>query len=111
MVTAAPTWDTVPSRRRARTTSTVSRSRSMGRSNGIPCSGSTCTRWLEPRPSTNRPPERWSTVAAAMAMVGALRTNTLEMAVPRRIRDVAVAHAARMANWSPPCPSATHADS
>ena len=58
-----------------------------------------------------RPPERSSTVAAAMAMVGALRTKTLLMLVPRWMRCVATAQAARMANWSPPWPSATHADS
>jgi hypothetical protein len=46
-----------------------------------------------------------------MAMVGTLRTNTLLMLVPSRMRVVAVAQAARMANWSPPWPSATQADS
>ena len=45
------------------------------------------------------------------AMVGTLRTKTLLMLVPRRMRLVAVAQAARMANWSPPWPSATQADS
>lgn len=50
-------------------------------------------------------------MAAAMAIVGTLRTKTLLMLVPRRMRDVAVAQAARMANWSPPWPSATQADS
>jgi hypothetical protein len=59
----------------------------------------------------NRPADSWSTVAAAMPMVGALRTNTLEMLVPRRMRRVTAAQAPRMANWSPPWPSATHADS
>ena len=44
-----------------------------------------------------------------MPMVGALRTNTLEMLVPSRMRSVDTAHAASTANWSPPCPSATHA--
>src|SRR6266404_2942264 len=58
-----------------------------------------------------RPAERWSSVAAAIAMVGIVRTKTLVMLVPRRIRDVWVAQAANTANWSPPCPSATHADS
>src|SRR5436853_4686276 len=58
-----------------------------------------------------RPEERWSTVAAAIAIVGIVRTKTLVMLVPRRIREVWVAQAAKTANWSPPCPSATHADS
>jgi hypothetical protein len=59
----------------------------------------------------NRPPETSSTVAAAIAIVGAVRTKTLVMLVPSRMRDVRTAAAARVANWSPPCPSATHADS
>ena len=50
-------------------------------------------------------------VAAAIAIVGAVRTNTLVMAVPRRTRLVRRAQAARTANWSPPCPSATQTDS
>jgi hypothetical protein len=33
-----------------------------------------------------------------MPIVGALRTKTLEMLVPRRIRRVATAHAPRIAN-------------
>ena len=56
-----------------------------------------------------RPPERWSIVAAAMAMVGALRTKMLEMLVPRRMREVWTAQAASTANWSPPWPSVTQA--
>ena len=59
----------------------------------------------------NRPPESSSTAAAAIAIVGAVRTNTLVMAVPRRTRLVRRAQAARMANWSPPCPSATQTES
>ena len=50
-------------------------------------------------------------MAAAIAIVGAVRTNTLLIAVPSRMRRVAVAQAARIANWSPAWPSATHADS
>jgi len=59
----------------------------------------------------NRPAERWSSVAAAIAIVGTVRTKTLVMLVPSMMREVWVAHAASTANWSPPCPSATHADS
>ena len=44
-------------------------------------------------------------------MVGALRTYTLLMLVPNLIREVSRAQAVRIENWSPPCPSATHADS
>ena len=39
---------------------------------------------------------------AAMAIVGAVRTNTLLMLVPSLMRDVRMAQAARIANWSPP---------
>ena len=67
-------------------------------SNTNPCSGSTCTLWLVPRPSTNLPLEKWSTEAAAMAMVGALRTNTLVMLVPKRIFLVLRAQAVRIEN-------------
>src|SRR5579872_5419597 len=35
----------------------------------------------------------------------ALRTKTLLIAVPRRIRVVVSAHAVSSENWSPPCPS------
>ena len=111
MRTVSPAWLTSPSRSRVRTTATVSRIRSNGLAYSTPCSGPTCTRWLDPRPRTNRPPESSSTVAAAIAMVGAVRTNTLLMAVPSRMRLVRSAQAARIANWSPPCPSATHTDS
>ena len=94
-----------------RTIATVSRMRPSGRAYSTPCSGPTWTRWLDPSPRTKRPPESSSTVAAAIAMVGAVRTNTLLMAVPSRMRLVRSAHAASIANWSPPCPSATHTDS
>jgi hypothetical protein len=76
-----------------------------------PCSPSTCTLWLEPSPKIKRPPEMSSTAAAAIAMVGAVRTKTLVMPVPSGMREVCAAAAERIANWSPPCPSATHADS
>jgi hypothetical protein len=78
---------------------------------GRPCSLSTWTRWLEPRPRIKRPLEKWSTQAAAMAMVGALRTKMLVMLVPRRIFRVTRAQAVRRVNWSPPWPSETQADS
>src|SRR5216684_7029290 len=77
----------------------------------MPCSPSTWTLWLDPTPRIKRPAERWSSVAADIAMVGTVRTKTLVMLVPKRIREVWAAQAANTANWSPPCPSATHADS
>jgi hypothetical protein len=45
-----------------------------------------------------RPRDKSSTVRAAIAMVGAVRTKTLVMLVPKRMREVCVAQAARTAN-------------
>jgi hypothetical protein len=36
------------------------------------------------------------------------KLETLVMRVPKRTREVAAAQATSTANWSPPCPSATH---
>ena len=58
-----------------------------------------------------RPLDSASTVAAAIAMVGAVRTKTLVMLVPSRMREVCTAQADSIANWSPPWPSAIQADS
>ena len=58
----------------------------------------------------NRPPDMSATVEAAIAIVGAVRTKTLLMLVPSRMREVRIAQAARIANWSPPWPSATQAE-
>ena len=63
----------------------------MGLLYSIPCSGTTCTLWLEPSPSINLPFDNSSTVAAAIASVGAERTKTLLIAVPSLISDVAAA--------------------
>src|SRR5437773_7877361 len=93
IVTTRPWCVTDPSRTSARTMAIVSRSRAVGSAKGTPCSGSTCSRWLVPSPRTKRPAERWSSVAAAMAMVGAVLTNTLLMLVPRRMRVVTAAAA------------------
>jgi len=45
-----------------------------------------------------RPPDKSSTVKAAIAMVGAVRTKTLVMLVPNKMRDVCTAQAASTAN-------------
>jgi hypothetical protein len=44
-----------------------------------------------------RPDDKSATVAAAIAIVGVLRTNTLLMLVPSRMLEVWVAQAARIA--------------
>jgi len=51
---------------------------------------------------TDRPAEIASTVAAAIAIVGTVRTKTLVMLVPSRIFEVCAAQADNTANWSPP---------
>ena len=66
---------------------------------------------LDPTPRMKRPPEIASTVAAAIAIVGTVRTKTLVILVQSWIFEVCAAQAANTANWSPPCPSATQADS
>jgi hypothetical protein len=45
-----------------------------------------------------RPPDRAAMVEAAIAIVGAVRTNTLLMLVPSLMREVRIAQAARTAN-------------
>ena len=59
----------------------------------------------------NLPWEKWSRQAAAMAIVGALRTKTLTMEVPSFILSVARAQAVRVVNWSPPWPSESQKES
>ena len=59
----------------------------------------------------NLPWEKWSRQAAAMAIVGALRTKTLTMDVPSLILSVARAQAVRVVNWSPPWPSESQNES
>jgi len=59
----------------------------------------------------NRPRDGSAVEEAAMVIAGAVRTKTLLMLVASRKREVRTAQAARMANWSPPRPSASQADS
>lgn len=54
--------------------------------------------WLDQTPRINRPPVKSSSVAAAMAIVGAVRTKTLVMLVPRKMREVWLAAAASTTN-------------
>ena len=98
----APSKRTRPSRINSRTIATVSRVRVSGFPYTTPCWGSTCTLWLDPSPRMNRPPDMSATVEAAIAIVGAVRTKTLLILVPSWMREVRMAQAARIANWSPP---------
>jgi hypothetical protein len=53
----SPSKRTLPSRINSRTIATVSRVRVSGFLYAMPCSGSTCTLWLDPSPRMNRPPD------------------------------------------------------
>src|SRR5689334_7589526 len=60
-----------------------------------------------PRPSTNRPPEAWSSCAAVLAVSTGGRSAALAIAVPTRTRRVEAATGWHSASASP-CPSATN---
>ena len=55
-----------------------------------------------PRPRTRRPPEIWSTVAAAMTVVGRGRATIVTTPVPRRSTSVCLANAANVEKASRP---------
>ena len=66
--------------------STYSRVRASGAGNGWPYQPSTTWGPETPRPSTKRPPERWSMVWAAMAMAVGVRAESWHSEVPSRTR-------------------------
>jgi hypothetical protein len=63
---------------------------------------STVTWWETPRPSTIRPPDSSSRVAATCAIATGVRAKIGATPVPRRIRSVAVANAASTVKASRP---------
>ena len=71
----------------------------------------TCSAWSVPSPSTIRPPEKTSTVAAAMPSSGTLRVKTLAMFVPNLMVEVFSAQAVSSENWSPWRPSLAQTES
>src|SRR3954465_14185534 len=72
----------------SRTIPTYSRMRASGLANGSPYQPSTTCGPDTPRPSTKRPPERWSIVIAAIAVAVGWRADIWVIAVPRRRRSV-----------------------
>ena len=87
------------------------RVRASGLSKGAPYQPSTTCGPDTPRPSTNRPPDRWSSVIAAIAIAVGARADSCARFVPRRIFDVDAPHHASGVSASDPYDSATHAES
>ncbi|GAA2952137.1 hypothetical protein GCM10011428_84870 [Streptomyces violaceus] len=76
--------------------------------NGRPYQPSTTCGPDSPRPSIMRPPERWSSVSACIAVVVAERAAIWATAVPRRIVEVCAAIQVSGVNASEPQDSAVH---
>ena len=70
------------------------RIRDRGAPNGTSCRPSASCGVLAPSPRTKRPDDSEASVAAAMAMVAALRFHTPMIPVPSRIREVFTAASA-----------------
>ena len=64
-----------------------------------------------PRPSTNRPPERWSIVSAAIAVAVGWRAESWMRSVPSRSFVVCDPHHASGVSASEPHDSAVHTES
>ena len=88
-----------------------SRVRASGLANGRPYQPSTTCGPDTPSPSTNRPPERWSIVIAAMAVAAGWRADSWTIAVPSLIRSVRAPHQASGVRQSEPYASAVHTES
>jgi hypothetical protein len=79
-----------------------SRVRASGFSNGIPYQPSTTCGPDTPSPITKRPPERWSSVMAAIAAAVGWRAESCMIAVPSLIRSVLAPHQASGVSTSEP---------
>ncbi len=90
---------------------TYSRVRASGLGYGWPYQPSTTCGPDAPRPSTNRPPERWSSVSALIAVAVGVRADICTMLVPSRIRLVEEPHQASGVKASEPYASAVHTES
>src|SRR5207244_12803820 len=64
-----------------------------------------------PNPSTNRPPDRWSSVIAAIAVAAGVRAEICAIAVPSFSRSVFAPHQASGVRQSDPYASAVHIES
>ena len=82
--------------------STYSRVRARGAGKDWPYQPSTTWGPETPRPSTKRPPERWSIVWAAMAIAVGVRAESWHSDVPRRTRSVCEPHQAKGVSASEP---------
>ena len=98
-------------RRIARTPLTYSRIWVTGLTIFWPCQFSTVTRCETPSPSTMRPSEYSSIVAAVCAMVAGVRLKIGTTPVPSRIRSVAAAYAISTVSESRPAMWVTYAAS
>lgn len=79
--------------------------------NGRPYQPSTTCGPDSPRPSIIRPPERWSSVSACIAVAVGVRAAICATAVPSRIREVRAAIQVSGVNASEPQASAVHTES
>jgi hypothetical protein len=81
---------------------TYSRVRASGFANGIPYQPSTTCGPETPRPRTKRPPQRWSSVIAAIAVAAGWRADICAIPVASLIRSVAAPHHASGVRQSDP---------
>src|SRR5215212_2695826 len=79
-----------------------------GLPNGAPYQPSTTCGPDTPSPSTNRPPDRWSTVSACIAQAAGDRADNCATDVPSRTREVDEPHHASGVNASDPHASAAN---
>ena len=88
-----------------------SRVRASGLANGIPYQPSTTCGPDTPRPRMKRPPLRWSSVIAAIAVAAGWRAESCTIAVPSFSRSVAAPHHASGVRQSEPYASAVQIES
>ncbi len=88
-----------------------SRIRARGLANGWPYQPSTTCGPETPSPRISRPPERWSSVIAAIAVAAGVRAEICTIAVPSLIRSVCEPHQASGINASEPYASAVQIES
>ena len=72
------------------------------RANGWPCQPSATCGPEEPIPSSMRPPESWSSVAAVMAVIAGVRPGIWKIAEPSLMVSVCAASQARTVAVSEP---------
>jgi hypothetical protein len=94
-----------------RTIATYSRVRWICLANGCPCQPSATTGPDEPIPSSIRPPERVSSVAAVIAVIAGERAGIWNIPAPSLIRSVCPASQASTVAVSEPYASAPQAES